>query len=93
MRLDTVASRSKGYHQYHWNDSWDWDQVSAPLLIDVPRDDRTIPTIPTLVHPARNGPGHAISSFWSLFCQASYTAFVSADRRSLCCSHCSARCT
>ena len=36
------------YHQYHWNGSWDWDEVSTPLLIDVERDGRTIKG---LVHP------------------------------------------
>jgi alcohol dehydrogenase (cytochrome c) len=50
LDLDTGALR--GHHQYHWNDSWDWDEVSAPLLIDVERDARRIPS---LVHPARNG--------------------------------------
>ena len=40
------------YHQYHWNGSWDWDEVSTPLLIDVERDGRTIKG---LVHPGRNG--------------------------------------
>ena len=40
------------HHQYHWNGSWDWDEVSTPLLIDVERDGRTIAG---LVHPGRNG--------------------------------------
>jgi alcohol dehydrogenase (cytochrome c) len=40
------------HHQYHWNDSWDWDEVSAPLLIDLPRGGRIVPG---LVHPGRNG--------------------------------------
>ena len=52
IALDADTGELKGYHQYHHNGSWDWDEVSAPLLIDVPRDGRTIPT---LVHPARNG--------------------------------------
>ena len=52
VAFDADTGEIKGYHQYHWNGSWDWDEVSAPLLIDVPRDGRTIPT---LVHPARNG--------------------------------------
>jgi alcohol dehydrogenase (cytochrome c) len=52
IALDMDTGKIKGYHQYHWNDSWDWDEVSAPLLIDVPRDGRTIKS---LVHPARNG--------------------------------------
>ncbi len=52
VAFDADTGEIKGYHQYHWNGSWDWDEVSAPLLIDVPRDGRTIPT---LVHPGRNG--------------------------------------
>ena len=52
VAFDADTGELKGYHQYHWNGSWDWDEVSAPLLIDVQRDGRTIPT---LVHPARNG--------------------------------------
>ncbi len=52
VAFDADTGELKGHHQYHWNGSWDWDEVSAPLLIDVARDGRTIPT---LVHPARNG--------------------------------------
>ena len=52
VAFDADTGELRGYHQYHWNGSWDWDEVSAPLLIDVQRDGRTIPT---LVHPARNG--------------------------------------
>jgi alcohol dehydrogenase (cytochrome c) len=52
VALDADTGKIRGYHQYHWNDSWDWDEVSAPLLIDVPRDGRTIKA---LVHPARSG--------------------------------------
>ena len=52
VAFDADTGELKGHHQYHWNGSWDWDEVSAPLLIDVQRDGRTIPT---LVHPARNG--------------------------------------
>ena len=49
-RRDSGALR--GYHQYHWNDSWDWDEVSAPLLVDVTRGGRTVTA---LVHAGRNG--------------------------------------
>jgi alcohol dehydrogenase (cytochrome c) len=52
LALDVDTGKIKGYHQYHWNDSWDWDEVSAPLLIDVPRDGRLLKS---LVHPGRNG--------------------------------------
>ena len=52
VAFDADTGEMKGYHQYHHNGSWDWDEVSAPLLIDVPRNGRTIKS---LVHPARNG--------------------------------------
>ena len=52
VAFDADTGELKGYHQYHHNGSWDWDEVSAPLLIDVPRDGRIITS---LVHPARNG--------------------------------------
>lgn len=52
LALDVDSGKIRGYHQYHWNDSWDWDEVSAPILMDVKRGGRTLKT---LVHPARNG--------------------------------------
>jgi alcohol dehydrogenase (cytochrome c) len=52
IALDVDTGKLKGHHQYHWNDSWDWDEVSTPLLVDVERNGRTIKG---LVHPARNG--------------------------------------
>lgn len=52
IALDVDTGAIKGHHQYHWNDAWDWDEVSAPLLIDIERDGRTIPA---LVHAGRNG--------------------------------------
>ena len=52
IALDADSGKLAGYHQYHWNDSWDWDEVSAPLLIDF---ERTGQRIAGLVHPGRNG--------------------------------------
>ena len=52
VALDINTGKIKGHHQYHYNDAWDWDEVSAPLLIDVKKDGRTIPS---LVHAGRNG--------------------------------------
>jgi alcohol dehydrogenase (cytochrome c) len=52
IALDVDTGKLSGYHQYHHGDTWDWDEVSAPLLIDVQRGGRTIKS---LVHPARNG--------------------------------------
>ena len=52
IAVDVSTGELKSHHQYHWNDSWDWDEVSAPLLIDFERDGNTITG---MVHPARNG--------------------------------------
>jgi alcohol dehydrogenase (cytochrome c) len=42
IALDVATGKIKGYFQYHQNDSWDWDEVSPPLLIDYQRGGRTI---------------------------------------------------
>jgi alcohol dehydrogenase (cytochrome c) len=52
IAIDVSSGSLRAHHQYHWNDSWDWDEVSAPLLIDFKRGGRTIPG---LVHAGRNG--------------------------------------
>ncbi len=52
IALDVTTGKLEAHHQYHWNDSWDWDEVSTPLLIDVERDGKTIKA---LVHAGRNG--------------------------------------
>lgn len=52
IALDADTGELKGYHQYHWNGSWDWDEVAPPLLVDVERGGRKIKA---LVHPGRNG--------------------------------------
>ncbi len=52
IALDAASGELRGHHQYHWNDSWDWDEVSAPLLIDFMRGEREVAG---LVHPGRNG--------------------------------------
>ena len=44
--------RDQGYHQYHPNDSWDWDEVSPPILVDYRRNGRTIKG---LIDVARDG--------------------------------------
>jgi alcohol dehydrogenase (cytochrome c) len=42
LAIDVVTGRIKGHHQYVPNESWDWDAVSPPLLIDYRRNGRTI---------------------------------------------------
>ena len=50
LNVDTGAI--KGHHQYHPNDAWDWDEVSAPLLIDTEVKGKKIKAA---VHAGRNG--------------------------------------
>ena len=52
VALDVNTGAIKGHYQYIPNESWDWDEVSPPLLIDYRRDGRTIRG---LVDVARNG--------------------------------------
>jgi alcohol dehydrogenase (cytochrome c) len=52
IAIDVETGALAAHHQYHWNDSWDWDEVAAPLLVEVDRSGRTFPA---LVHPGRNG--------------------------------------
>ncbi|MDH3420421.1 MAG: methanol/ethanol family PQQ-dependent dehydrogenase [Gammaproteobacteria bacterium] len=52
LALDVTTGELKGYHQYHWNGSWDWDEVTAPMLLDLERDGETVKS---LVHAGRNG--------------------------------------
>ncbi|HBD98713.1 MAG TPA: PQQ-dependent dehydrogenase, methanol/ethanol family, partial [Gemmatimonadetes bacterium] len=69
VALNVDTGELVGHHQYHWNGSWDWDEVSTPLLIDVERDGRTFPA---LVHPGRNG------YLWLLERSADAISFVDA---------------
>jgi alcohol dehydrogenase (cytochrome c) len=52
VALDVATGEMKGYHQYHQNDSWDWDEVSPPILVDYRRNGRTIKG---LIDVARDG--------------------------------------
>ncbi len=69
IALDVETGALKGYHQYHWNDSWDWDEVAAPLLVDLPRNGRIVPG---LVHVGRNG------YLWMLERSATGISFIDA---------------
>jgi alcohol dehydrogenase (cytochrome c) len=70
IALDADTGVLKAYHQYHWNDSWDWDEVSAPLLLDVERNGRSIKA---LVHAGRNG------YLWLLERSANKISYVHAE--------------
>jgi alcohol dehydrogenase (cytochrome c) len=52
IAVDVATGQIKGYHQYHPNDSWDWDEVSPPILVDYRRNGRTIKG---LIDVARDG--------------------------------------
>lgn len=51
--LNPDTGKMVGYHQYHPNDSWDWDEIDSPILIN----DMTYKgqTFNGLVHPGRDG--------------------------------------
>ena len=70
LALEVDTGKLRAHHQYHWNDSWDWDEVSAPLLIDFMRDGETVPG---LVHPGRSG------YLWFLSRSADGIGFVDAQ--------------
>jgi len=52
MALDAATGKIKGHHQYHQNDSWDWDEVSPPMIIDYTHNGKQVKG---LVDVARNG--------------------------------------
>jgi alcohol dehydrogenase (cytochrome c) len=52
VAIDVATGAIKGHFQYHPNDSWDWDEVSPPILVDYRRNGRTVKG---LVDVARNG--------------------------------------
>jgi alcohol dehydrogenase (cytochrome c) len=52
VAIDVATGAIRGHFQYNPNESWDWDEVSPPLLIDFTRGGRTIRG---LVNAARNG--------------------------------------
>lgn len=52
LAIDVGTGKLVGYHQYHPNDSWDWDEVSPPLLIDFQRNGRTVKG---LINAGRSG--------------------------------------
>ena len=37
-RSTSRPDKIKGHHQYHPNESWDWDEVSPPILVDYTRN-------------------------------------------------------
>jgi alcohol dehydrogenase (cytochrome c) len=52
IAIDAATGKIKGHFQYHPNDSWDWDEVSPPILVDYTRNGRTVKG---LIDVARDG--------------------------------------
>jgi alcohol dehydrogenase (cytochrome c) len=52
IALDATTGAIKGHFQYDPNDSWDWDEVSPPILVDFTRGGRTVKG---LIDVARDG--------------------------------------
>jgi len=52
IALDVSTGAIKGYFQYNPNESWDWDEVSPPILVDFERGGRTFKG---LIDVARDG--------------------------------------
>ena len=52
VAIDVATGAIKGHFQYTPNESWDWDEVSPPILVDYRRGGRTIKG---LINFARSG--------------------------------------
>src|SRR5262245_2207471 len=52
VAFDAATGKIKGHFQYDPNESWDWDEVSPPILVDYTRSGRTIKG---LINVARDG--------------------------------------
>jgi len=52
IAIDATTGKIKGHFQYNPNESWDWDEVSPPILVDFRRNGRTVKG---LIDVARNG--------------------------------------
>jgi alcohol dehydrogenase (cytochrome c) len=52
VAIDPDTGELKGHFQYHWNDSWDWDEMNAPMVVDYQKDGQTVKG---LIKPSRNG--------------------------------------
>ena len=52
LAIDVASGAIRAYHQYHWHDVWDWDEVAAPVLVDLKQGDQVSKA---LVHAGRDG--------------------------------------
>lgn len=52
LAMDIKDGAIKGHFQYHWNDSWDWAAMNAPMLVKFKDGGQDVPG---LITPQRNG--------------------------------------
>ncbi len=52
IAIDVATGAIKGHFQYNPNESWDWDEVSPPILVDYQRNGNTVKG---LIDVARDG--------------------------------------
>ncbi len=52
LALNPDTGKIVGSHQYHPNDSWDWDEIDSPILINMSEKGHAFDG---LVHPGRDG--------------------------------------
>lgn len=52
VAIDPDTGELKGHFQYHWNDSWDWDEMNAPMVVNFEKDGEEIDG---LIKVSRNG--------------------------------------
>ncbi len=52
IALDPASGAIKGHFQYQQNESWDWDEMNAPMVVDYKMGGKSVKG---LLKPARNG--------------------------------------
>ena len=52
IAINPDDGKIKGHFQYHWNNSWDWDEMNAPMVVDFQKDGQEVKG---LIKPSRNG--------------------------------------
>ena len=70
VAFDANSGAIKGHFQYHPNDSWDWDEVSPPLVLNYNRNGRAVKG---LINVSRSG------YIWYLERSAGKINFVAAE--------------
>ena len=52
IALNPDTGKMLSFHQYHPNDSWDWDEIDSPILVNMTKDGQAFDG---LIHPGRDG--------------------------------------